>query len=79
MMALNYFQPKGRNNEKETLKCLEISFIPMSKKNQGLTVGELAMAIGALILVSLVWTGITHDRDANTSSLNLYQNIQRIN
>ena len=51
----------------------------MSKNNQGLTVGELTMAIGALILASLVWTGITHNRDANKNSFNPYQKIERIN
>ena len=78
-MALNYFQPKGRNNEKETLKCLQIRFIPMGKNNQGLTVGELTMAVGALILAGLVWTGIMHNRDANKNSFNPYQKIERIN
>ena len=68
MGPCNHFQLKGRNNQRETLKCLEITNLPMSSRNQGLTVGELTMAIAALILISLVWSGIVNNRDENANS-----------
>ena len=53
----------------------------MSSRNQGLTVGELTMAIAALILISLVWSGIAKNRDENANAFKnstLGQEIERI-
>tara|TARA_Y100001968_G_scaffold164787_1_gene150835 strand:+ start:892 stop:1056 length:165 start_codon:yes stop_codon:yes gene_type:complete len=54
----------------------------MSIRNQGLTVGELTMAIAVLILISLVWSGIANNRDKDKNSFKsstLDQKIERIN
>ena len=57
----------------------------MNSQEQGLTVGELTIAIGALIIASLIWTTIVkkeEDRSTsyilNYSSLSLSKTIQSI-
>ena len=46
----------------------------MNQKNDGLTVGELTMAIGAILIVCLIWSGITkkHESKVSLSPLNNY-------
>ncbi len=59
-----------------------IEKIIMSSRKQGLTVGELTIAIGALIIVGLIWSGISKRQEPNQSNVNssylertLYLNI----
>ena len=43
----------------------------MDKKNRGLTVGELTITIGVLIIAALIWTAFKkHNQNTNTSYLN---------
>ena len=42
----------------------------MNPENHGLTIGELTIAIGALMLIALIWTGITQKDRTNGTSLN---------
>ena len=37
----------------------------MNPKDQGLTVGELTMAIGALIVAGLIWTTFTKQNESS--------------
>ncbi len=43
----------------------------MIHKNQGLTVGELTIAIAALLLVGLIWSNIKKETNGEKISLNL--------
>ena len=40
----------------------------MNSEEQGLTVGELTMAIGALILASLIWTTLAKREETKRTS-----------
>ena len=44
----------------------------MNYKNEGLTVGELTIAIGALIMIFIIWSGISKQKDSNTSFIPTY-------
>lgn len=44
----------------------------MNYKNEGLTVGELTIAIGALIIIFIIWSGINKQKDSNTSFIPTY-------
>ena len=38
----------------------------MHSKNEGLTVGELTIVIGTLLIIFLVWSGVTKKQDSQT-------------
>ncbi len=42
----------------------------MNQKDKGLTVGELTMAIGALIIAGLIWSSFKNSKEVETSNLN---------
>ena len=44
----------------------------MNPKNQGLTVGELTMTIGALIIVGLLWSTVLNKGSQERSSSDLF-------
>ena len=46
----------------------------MNSKDQGLTVGELTLAIGTLIIAGLIWSNIVNDKDSE-QSLNIEHNL----
>ena len=56
---------------------MKISF-KMNYKNEGLTVGELTIAISALIIIFLIWSGISKQKDSNTSFIPTYNNLDLI-
>ncbi len=39
----------------------------MNQENEGLTVGELTMAVGALLLIFLIWSGISKNQSTKNS------------
>ena len=39
----------------------------MASKDQGLTVGELTIAIGALLVAGLIWSSISNNENSNQS------------
>jgi len=39
----------------------------MNYKNQGLTVGELTIAVGMVILISLIWSNLGNKENSKTS------------
>tara|TARA_Y100001968_G_scaffold292816_2_gene298329 strand:+ start:19371 stop:19529 length:159 start_codon:yes stop_codon:yes gene_type:complete len=39
----------------------------MNSNNEGLTVGELSMAIAGLIIIFLIWSGISKKNDSKVS------------
>ena len=41
----------------------------MTFKNDGLTVGELSIAIATLIIIGLIWTNLTRDKKSEEVSL----------
>ena len=41
----------------------------MNFKNDGLTVGELSIAIATLIIVGFIWTNLTKDKDNQEVSM----------
>ena len=41
----------------------------MNFKNDGLTVGELSIAIAALIIIGFIWTNLTKDKGNQEVSL----------
>ncbi len=41
----------------------------MDSKNKGLTVGELTMAIGALVLAGLIWSSFNSQKDSREQAL----------
>ncbi len=43
----------------------------MNFREKGLTVGELTMAVGAIILIALAWTAFIPKEAENTNSLNV--------
>ncbi len=43
--------------------------IIMEYKNQGLTVGELTIAVGILIIIGLIWSNIAKQENTKTSFL----------
>ena len=45
----------------------------MNQQNEGLTVGELTMTIGALVIIFLIWSGI---RQKTESTNNLIPSIK---
>ncbi len=47
----------------------------MNSNNQALTVGELTIAIGILILASLIWSGFNKQKDANQKSVQIENQI----
>ena len=47
------------------------SNLNMKSKESGLTVGELTIAIGALIIVGILWTAITK-KDSSKESFNKF-------
>tara|TARA_B100000700_G_scaffold321153_1_gene419811 strand:+ start:1896 stop:2069 length:174 start_codon:yes stop_codon:yes gene_type:complete len=55
----------------------------MNFKNDGLTVGELSIAIASLIIIGFIWTNLTNDKknqevsmDINNSSNTSFQIIK---
>ena len=40
----------------------------MQSQNQGLTVGELTLAIGAILVVTLIWSTAVKKKDSNDTS-----------
>ena len=47
----------------------------MNPKNQGLTVGELTMTIGALIIVGLLWSTVVNKGAKERSSADFFNTI----
>ena len=47
----------------------------MNPKEQGLTVGELTMAIGLLILIALIWSTFNGKKDSKNTNLILNQRL----
>ena len=45
----------------------------MDFKTKGLTVGELSMTIGSLLIVGLIWTSIKNNDNSKTSKIDLHQ------
>ena len=41
----------------------------MNSKNDGLTVGELSIAIATLIIVGFIWTNLTNDKGRKEVSM----------
>ncbi len=41
----------------------------MNLKNDGLTVGELSIAIASLIIIGFIWTSLTKERGSQEVSL----------
>tara|TARA_B100001029_G_C14625488_1_gene216342 strand:- start:57 stop:224 length:168 start_codon:yes stop_codon:yes gene_type:complete len=41
----------------------------MNLKNDGLTVGELSIAIATLIIIGFVWTNLAKDKDSQKISI----------
>ena len=52
----------------------------MNQSNEGLTVGELTIAVGVLLILFLLWTGISKKPESknNLSTYNHYQVIKVI-
>lgn len=44
-----------------------LSILSMESRNKGLTVGELTMAIGALVLGALVWTSFSNNEEESSN------------
>ena len=40
----------------------------MNSDEKGLTVGELTMAVGALIIVALIWSTVNSQKDSESKS-----------
>ena len=43
----------------------------MNFKNDGLTVGELSMALASLIIIGFIWTNFTKDKNNQEVSMDL--------
>ncbi len=43
----------------------------MQKKNEGLTVGELTIAIAIVLIISLVWSGLNKKNESKNSLIPL--------
>ncbi len=50
----------------------------MISKNQGLTVGELTITVGILIIAGLIWSNLIGQKDSN-QSFNIQSNSISIN
>ena len=50
----------------------------MNFKNDGLTVGELSIAIATLIIIGFIWTGLTKDKGNQEVSM-IINNSSAIN
>ncbi len=46
----------------------------MDKRNQGLTVGELTIAIAAIILIFFVWSGINKSNNDRSRQISIISN-----
>ena len=51
-------------------------YLNMNQHNKGLTVGELTMAVGALIIVTLIWSSMNKKDQSKTSFDLQNQNIE---
>ena len=53
----------------------------MNSKNHGLTVGELTIAIAALILIGFIWTTLNKEKETKDVSMviNNFQGISYVN
>ena len=50
----------------------------MSSKNDGLTVGELSIAIAALLIVGFIWTSLTKDKGNQEVSMSIENSSELI-
>ena len=48
----------------------------MNFKNDGLTVGELSIAIASLIIISFIWTNLTKERENQEISILINDSIE---
>ncbi len=48
----------------------------MKSNSHGLTVGELTMTVGVLIIASLIWTTLIKKQDSQKNNLNSYNSIE---
>ena len=44
-----------------------VTYLTMQPNNEGLTVGELTIAIGTLIIIFLIWSGISSKQNSQKS------------
>ena len=50
----------------------------MHFKNDGLTVGELSIAIATLIIIGFIWTGLTRDKGNQEVSMDINNSTELI-
>ena len=59
--AIGYINTNKPNSQK----------LDMQSKEKGLTVGELVLTVGVLIIASLVWVSCSQKQESKTQNLNL--------
>ena len=50
----------------------------MNFKNDGLTVGELSIAIASLIIIGFIWTNLTNEKGNQEVSIFTHNSIEQI-